>query len=150
MSTPRPTTPWFRRSAVIIPLGIVALALILFGACSLYVKNASDQVKEQASDTYDVTYRVDGTSQDVSITYTGPNSALVDESNVSAGWEASATLSGYAAAHLTAANSEAESGEVTCQILVEGTLVSESTAAGPGGTSQCSATNQQLRDASKG
>lgn len=150
MSTPRPTTPWFRRRAVIIPLSLAVLALVLFGACSLYVNNASDQVKKQASDSFDVTYRLDGASQDVSITYTGPNSALVDESNVSSGWEATATLSGYDAAHLTAANSEAESGAVTCQIFVGETLISESTAAGPGGTAQCTATNQQLRDAAKG
>ena len=145
----RQKKPWYKKAGCIIPLILVLLLLAILGGCTALLGGAANEVDKQMNAEYTVTYRITGDAQDALATYWLDETEQSQESGLQAGWEREATIKGFRGAHLLATNGIHDEGTVTCQIEVNGTVITENTASGAGTSATCSADSSAISDASK-
>jgi hypothetical protein len=77
-----------------------------------------------------VTYRVSGTAQHVQLTYTSPGTVSMSNEAATLPWERSMPMGRVANPLMVSAMTEEKGVEVTCQILVNGTVKAEARTTG--------------------
>ncbi|WP_327147288.1 MmpS family transport accessory protein [Nocardia sp. NBC_01329] len=118
--------------------GITLLILCLAGGCVAVVGGIANEVGDRSDRAVTVTYRVEGTGGDISITYLGNDLGMATETAPVLPWRREVTIDGFGTiVSLTAINDE-NGGEVTCRITVGDRVVSEQTSSGPYASAGCS------------
>ena len=126
--------PWILLALVVVFLAVVA-------GCMAVVSSAVDSVDKQSKSTITITYKVTGDSGKASITYTGADSNMSQDTAASLPWSKDVTLTGFVkVASLTASNDiEADaSSTIKCEVLVDGKVKFTNSAKGPGASASCS------------
>ncbi|GGL19777.1 MmpS family transport accessory protein [Nocardia jinanensis] len=118
--------------------GVTLLVLCLVGGCLAVVAGVSDEVGDRSGPAVTVTYRVEGTGDDVSITYLDNDLGMAGETAAALPWRREVTIDGFGTMVSLTAINDADGGEVTCRILVGDRIVSEQTSTGPYASAGCS------------
>lgn len=127
-------------------LAVCVVLIALFGGCVALVGGAANEVGKaitsasaEADTPTAVTYRVTGTGGEAgTITYQ-VNGNTTQDSQVALPWAKDTEVTGYLKfASVIASLPYDGSGSITCQVLVDGKVVVENTATGPGASASCS------------
>lgn len=138
---PFPQPPKKRKKWPWILLALVVVILALAGGCIAIVGSAVDSVDKQSKSTTNITYRVTGDGATASITYTGADTNMSQDTEASLPWSKEVTLTGFVKiASLTATNDfqASASSSITCEVLVDGKVKFTNTAKGPAASASCS------------
>jgi hypothetical protein len=118
--------------------GIAMVVLCLVGGCFAVVAGVANEMDEQTAPEITVTYQVEGTGSDVSITYLGRDFGMARETVAAVPWRKDVTIDAFGTMVSLTASNNADGGEVTCRILVGDRVVSEQTSSGPYASAGCS------------
>lgn len=142
-STPPPPgyyqqPPKKRRTWLWVLGGILLLMFVGMGACMALVGTVANEVDKESKREVNVTYQVEGTGSSVSVTYSGNDLNMAQDTGVSLPWSKQVTITGLLkSVTLTATNGDSP-GSVTCRIMADGKQISEQTANGPFASASCS------------
>ncbi|MEV0362612.1 MmpS family transport accessory protein [Nocardia fusca] len=123
--------PWFAA-------GLVLMILCLVGGCVAVVAGIANEVGEDADREVAVSYEVEGTAGEVSVTYLGHDLGMARETAAGLPWRRDVLIDSFGTMVSLIAVNDADGGEVTCRILIGGRLVSEQTSTGPHASAGCS------------
>ncbi|MGW5388258.1 MmpS family transport accessory protein [Nocardia sp. NPDC003963] len=118
--------------------GVVLLVLCLVGGCLAVVAGGSDESSDRSDDAVIVSYHVEGTGDDVSVTYLGSDFGMARETSVTPPWRREVILDGFGTMVSLIAINDVRGGAVTCRILVGDRVVSEQTSSGSYASAGCS------------
>lgn len=144
-----PKKPLYKRPGCIIPLMLALLLLGFMGGCMALLGKAANDVDKDLNAEYTVTYKVEGPVTKASVSYAVGESGVATESNIANGWSKETKVKGFLPAHMTTTNGYEENGNITCKILVNGKVVSESTGSGQYGSASCMANSTDIKNALK-
>ncbi|WP_328393039.1 MmpS family transport accessory protein [Nocardia sp. NBC_00416] len=137
-----PPPPGYRRSPRVrwpwLLGGLVSVVLCLVGGCLAVVAGVADEADEVSVPETTVTYQVEGTGSDVSITYLGRDLGMARETVATMPWRKEVTIGGFGTVVSLTANNDADGGVVTCRILIGDRVVAEQTSSGPYASAGCS------------
>lgn len=102
------------------------------------VAGIANEVGEDADRAVAVSYEVEGTAGEVSITYLGHDLGMARETAAGLPWRRDVLIDSFGTMVSLIAVNDADGGEVTCRILIGGRLVSEQTSTGPHASAGCS------------
>ncbi len=102
------------------------------------VAGIANEVGEDPDHEVAVSYEVEGTAGDVSITYLGHDLGMAREMVAGLPWRRDVLIESFGTMVSLIAVNDADGGEVTCRILIGGRLVSEQTSTGPYASAGCS------------
>jgi len=113
---------------------VVALVMAVRG---LFFATSADVASGGARRTVAVHYHVTGTGAIDTVTYTGGNLIIAQDSAPTVPWDRDVTVSGvFTVVELDAMNG-AGGGSITCRILENGSVIAEKTANGSGAAANC-------------
>ncbi|MEU4433706.1 MmpS family transport accessory protein [Nocardia rhamnosiphila] len=118
--------------------GLVLTALCLVGGCVAVVAGIANEGGEDADHEVAVSYEVEGTAGEVSITYLGHDLGMARETAAGLPWRRDVLIESFGTMVSLIAVNDGDGGEVTCRILIGGRLVSEQTSTGPYASAGCS------------
>jgi hypothetical protein len=126
---PAPTAPTQRKSS---PLAGILLLLIVVGCGGLWLLGdggrSTPSTNRSATD-FSVTYKISGTARSASLTYTNASGGIEQKEAVRLPWEQSFSARSGQFVSISAQN-QGSSGTVTCEILLNGVVVKQSTSTG--------------------
>ncbi|MET8796715.1 MmpS family transport accessory protein [Nocardia sp. NPDC004568] len=117
---------------------IVLVVLCLTGGCLAMVAGIADQGDGNSDREVAVSYEVEGTAGDVSITYLGHDLGMTRETAAALPWRRDVLIESFGTMVSLIAVKDAGGGAVTCRILIGGRLVSEQTSTGSYASAGCS------------
>lgn len=118
--------------------GIVLFFILIIGGCFAFFGGVASEIEKESEREVTVTYRVEGTSSDASVTYSGRDMNMSQETAITLPWSKDVTIDGIGKyVSMTASNGDA-GGEITCRILVGDRVISEQTSSGPYASASCS------------
>ena len=133
---PPPPPQKKRRTWLWVLGGLTALCLLGMGACVALIGGVANQVDKETKRQVAITYQVEGTGPSASITYSGNDLNISQDTEAALPWTKSVTIDGLAkTATLSAQN--AGGGSVTCRILADGKQIAEQTANGSYAIASC-------------
>lgn len=118
--------------------GTVSVVLCLVGGCVAAVAGIATVSREETAPEIAVSYEVEGTAADVSVTYLGHDLGMTRETAAGLPWRRDVLIESFGTMVSLIAVNDADGGEVTCRILIGGRLVSEQTSTGPYASAGCS------------
>ncbi|MFE9788960.1 MmpS family transport accessory protein [Nocardia salmonicida] len=118
--------------------GMALVILIFFAACVALFGGIANEIDKEVNSTVNVTYEVDGTGQASSITYSGGNSDVSQDTDASLPWTKEVTVDGFIKAVTLTASAGPDGGEITCRIKVGDRVIAEQTSSGPFASASCS------------
>ncbi|MFI1238066.1 MmpS family transport accessory protein [Nocardia salmonicida] len=119
-------------------LGAVLLVFLVgLGACIAIIGTAVNEVDNEINRAVNVTYQVDGTGQASSITYSGRNMDIAQDTDAALPWTKEVSIDGIFKTVTLTASADADGGDVTCRILVGDEVLAEQTASGPYASVSC-------------
>ncbi|GAB20195.1 hypothetical protein GOEFS_106_00930 [Gordonia effusa NBRC 100432] len=130
--------PWILLALVVVFLALVGGCVALVGGAANEVAN---EIDKQSNSEVVVTYKVTGDGGKASITYTGTDTNMGQDTAASLPWEKKVTLKGFAKLASVSASNDfdaAASTKITCEVLVDGKVKFTQTGTGPGATASCS------------
>lgn len=136
--------PFYKRLGCIIPLAIVAL-LIIAVAAGLGGENSSSDSTSDSAEGNTLTYQVETDGSTSNVTYVQQGSNISQEQGVQSGWSKDVQFDSKFDA--IGANMTAQldgSGTVTCRILWNGEVVSETTSTGDYVVASCSPDQEKM------
>ncbi|CDZ90785.1 MmpS family transport accessory protein [Rhodococcus ruber] len=117
--------------------GIVLFFLLVMGGCMAFVGGVANEIDKEANREVTVTYQVEGTGTGASVTYSGRDMNMAQETDVTLPWTKDVTIDGLGKfVSLTVTNNE-DGGSITCRILADDAVVSEQTSSGPFASANC-------------
>ncbi|MEU2137408.1 MmpS family transport accessory protein [Nocardia rhamnosiphila] len=102
------------------------------------VAGIANEGGEDADREVAVSYEVEGTAGEVSITYLGHDLGMARETAAGLPWRRDVLIESFGTMVSLIAVNDGDGGEVTCRILIGGRLVSEQTSTGPYASAGCS------------
>ncbi|WP_245558237.1 MmpS family transport accessory protein, partial [Nocardia thailandica] len=118
--------------------GVLLVILLGFAACFALVGTTVNEIDKEINRAVTVTYQVDGSSDASSITYSGKNMDIAQDTDVTLPWTKEVSVDGFAKTVTLTASAGADGGQVTCRILVGDKVIAEQTANGPYASASCS------------
>lgn len=125
----RARRPW-------VAAGTVSVILCLVGGCVAAV--AGIGTGEETVSEIAVSYEVEGTTADISVTYLDHDLGMAREPAAGLPWRRDVLIESFGTMVSLIAVSDADGGEVTCRIRIGGRLASEQTSTGPYASAACS------------
>ncbi|MEU6565276.1 MmpS family transport accessory protein [Nocardia nova] len=117
--------------------GIVLLFAVLLGGCMALVGGAVNSVDKESKREVTVTYQVEGTGQSSSITYSGKDFNVAQETAAAMPWSKQVTIDGLGKTVSLSASNDENGGDITCRILVGDKVISEQKSSGPFASASC-------------
>ncbi|MEV0548361.1 MmpS family transport accessory protein [Nocardia salmonicida] len=117
--------------------GVLLVFLVGLGSCIAIVATTVNEVDNEINRAVNVTYQVDGTGQASSITYSGRNMDIAQDTDAALPWTKEVSIDGIFKTVTLTASADADGGDVTCRILVGGEVLAEQTASGPYASVSC-------------
>ncbi|VFA96604.1 MmpS family transport accessory protein [Nocardia cyriacigeorgica] len=118
--------------------GIVLFFVLMIGGCLAFFGGVANEIDKESKREVTVTYRVEGTSSEASVTYSGRDMNMAQETSITLPWSKDVTIDGLGKFVSMTATNNADSGEITCRILVGEKVISEQTSSGPFASASCS------------
>ncbi|WP_405148437.1 MmpS family transport accessory protein [Nocardia salmonicida] len=117
--------------------GVLLVFLVGLGSCIAIVATTVNEVDNEINRAVNVTYQVDGTGQASSITYSGRNMDIAQDTDAALPWTKEVSIDGIFKTVTLTASADADGGDVTCRILVGDEVLAEQTASGPYASVSC-------------
>ncbi|WP_227983226.1 MmpS family transport accessory protein [Nocardia spumae] len=117
--------------------GIVLFFVLLMGSCMALVGGAVNSVDKESKREVTVTYQVEGTGPDSSITYSGRDFNIAQENGATLPWSKQVTIDGLGKTVSLSATNDEKGGDVTCRILLGDKVISEQKSSGPFASASC-------------
>ncbi|MFF2084752.1 MmpS family transport accessory protein [Nocardia sp. NPDC058176] len=114
------------------------LILVFFAACIALFGTVANEIDKEVNRQVRVTYQVDGTGQASSITYSGSNLDIAQDTDVTLPWTKDVTVEGFIKSVTLTVSAGSEGGQITCRILADDKVIAEQTASGPFASATCS------------
>ncbi|MGN2640438.1 MmpS family transport accessory protein [Nocardia takedensis] len=127
----KPVWPWILG-------GVAVVLLVVVGGCVALVAGVVNEVDDELNRQVAVTYEVEGSGTDASITYSGSDFDIAQETAATMPWRKQVTVEGFSSYVSLSATNGANGGEITCRIKAGDRVVSEQTSSGPYASASCS------------
>lgn len=125
------------RNVILVLLGLGILGLV---GCVAIVANVGNEIDKQSNAVHTVVYKVSGSSQAASLTYTTDGSGSTEQvADAALPWTKTVQVKGLVLTYQVLAQNSAP-GTVTCSIEVDGKVVKTATANGQSSIAHCTAT----------
>lgn len=135
---PQQQPPKKRKKWPWILLAICVVIIAMFGGCAALIGGAAKSISDESNSTVPVTYKVTGAATGALVTYTVEGN-ITQDNGVKLPWSKETTATGIIkTVTLSATNGIDDTGKITCQIIVNGKVISENTASGLGASASCS------------
>ncbi|MGW5437101.1 MmpS family transport accessory protein [Nocardia asteroides] len=118
--------------------GVLVVILLGFIGCIALVGTAFNEVDKEINRAVTVTYQVEGTGTASSITYSGKNMDIAQDTEVALPWTKDVTVDGFVKTVTLTASAGADGGQITCRIRAGDDVIAEQTASGPWASASCS------------
>lgn len=141
--TPTPPPGYYpppkkRRTWLWVLGGFIVVTLLGMGACAALIGGVANEVDKESKRQVNVTYQVEGTGTSASITYSGQDLNISQDTEATLPWTKNLTIDGLMkSVTLTATNGDG-GGAITCRIIADGKQITEQTANGPYASASCS------------
>lgn len=116
------------------------------GGCVVLVGGAAGPGDERPVGKLEVIYRAWGASALASAAYTDSGGAMARVTQVASPWEHKVTATGSTSLFLVVANRDDATGDISCAIESEGTVISQDKRSGVGASVSCAVSPSDLRD----
>ncbi|OXR40743.1 putative transport accessory protein MmpS2 [Nocardia cerradoensis] len=117
--------------------GILVLFVVLLGSCMALVGGVAHEVDKESKREVTVTYQVEGTSASSSITYSGRDFNIAQETDATLPWSKQVTIDGLGKTVSLSATTDEQGGDITCRVLVGDKVISEQKSSGPFASAHC-------------
>lgn len=117
--------------------GIVLVFILMIGGCMAMIGGAANEIDKESKREVTVTYQVEGSGGNSSITYSGRDFNIAQETAATLPWTKDVTIDGLGKTVTLSATNDENGGDVTCRILVDGNAISEQTSSGPFASASC-------------
>ncbi|MFJ9408846.1 hypothetical protein [Streptomyces sp. NPDC101393] len=120
---------------------VLVVCLLLVGGCAAVVAVFVDEVSDDVSKTFGVTYQVTGDAKDVAIGYSTWRDGTLSTSQATAAglpWVKKVEAKGLVRGGALTVTLGARGGSATCSVAVDGKEAKTATATGPHATATCS------------
>lgn len=117
--------------------GIVVMFLAMMGGCVALVGGAANEIDKESKREVTVTYQVTGSGTGTSVTCSGRDFNIAQDTDVALPWSKEVTIDGLGKTVTLSATNDQDGGAVTCSIKVGDRVISEQQSTGPFATASC-------------
>ncbi|TXG90550.1 hypothetical protein DW322_10340 [Rhodococcus rhodnii] len=119
-------------------LGVILAFVLLFAGCVALFGGVASEIDRESNRSVSVTYQVEGTGTGATVTYSGTNLDMAQETNATLPWSRDVDIDGLGKFVTMTASNGSDGGSITCRILADGNQIAEQTSSGPYANVSCS------------